>query len=46
VLPLLASLTSKLERVMAPRIPLEQLPLEYERLLGGESRFLKTMVRF
>jgi (R,R)-butanediol dehydrogenase/meso-butanediol dehydrogenase/diacetyl reductase len=46
VLPLLASLTSKLERVMAPCIPLEQLPLEYERLLSGQSGFLKTIVRF
>jgi (R,R)-butanediol dehydrogenase/meso-butanediol dehydrogenase/diacetyl reductase len=46
VLPLLTSLSSKLERVMAPCISLEQLPLEYERPLGGESGFLKTMVRF
>jgi (R,R)-butanediol dehydrogenase/meso-butanediol dehydrogenase/diacetyl reductase len=35
VLPLLASLTSKLERVTASSIPLEQLPLEYERLISG-----------
>lgn len=46
VLPLLASLTSKLERVTAPSIPLEQLPLEYERLISGQSGFLKTIVRF
>jgi (R,R)-butanediol dehydrogenase/meso-butanediol dehydrogenase/diacetyl reductase len=46
VLPLLSSLTSKLERVIAPSISLEQLPLEYERLLSGQSGFLKTIVRF
>jgi (R,R)-butanediol dehydrogenase/meso-butanediol dehydrogenase/diacetyl reductase len=46
VLPLLGPLTSKLERVIAPSISLEQLPLEYERLLSGRSGFLKTMVRF
>jgi hypothetical protein len=34
------------KRVMAPSIPLEELPREYERLLGGQSRFLKTIVRF
>jgi (R,R)-butanediol dehydrogenase/meso-butanediol dehydrogenase/diacetyl reductase len=45
VLPLLASLTSKLERVTAPSIALEQLPLEYERLISGQSEFLKTIVR-
>jgi (R,R)-butanediol dehydrogenase/meso-butanediol dehydrogenase/diacetyl reductase len=46
VLPLLSSLTSQLERVIAPSISLEQLPLEYERLLSGRSGFLKTIVRF
>lgn len=41
---LLPSLTRKLERVIAPGISLEQLPQEYERLLSGKSRFLKTIV--
>jgi (R,R)-butanediol dehydrogenase / meso-butanediol dehydrogenase / diacetyl reductase len=46
VLPLLAPLAAQLERATAPGIALEQLPLEYERLLSGQSGFLKSMVRF
>jgi (R,R)-butanediol dehydrogenase / meso-butanediol dehydrogenase / diacetyl reductase len=43
-LALLPALCAKLERVVAPAIALEQLPQEYQQLLTGKSRFLKTIV--
>ena len=45
VVELLPALSAKLERVISPGIALEQLPQEYERLLSGKSRFLKTIVK-
>jgi hypothetical protein len=42
---LLPALSAKLERVISPGIALERLPQEYERLLSGKSRFLKTIVK-
>jgi hypothetical protein len=45
VMELLPALSAKLERVILPGIALEQLPQEYERLLSGKSRLLKTIVK-
>lgn len=45
ILPLLRELMPKLAQVVSPAVSLEELPAEYERLLGGKSRFLKTLVK-
>jgi len=44
VLGMLPSLASRLERLVAPPIPLEQLPNAYRQLISDGSPYLKTLV--
>jgi (R,R)-butanediol dehydrogenase/meso-butanediol dehydrogenase/diacetyl reductase len=44
VLPLLQVLAPALEQVISPAIALEDLPAAYQRLLDGDSPYLKTLV--
>jgi (R,R)-butanediol dehydrogenase/meso-butanediol dehydrogenase/diacetyl reductase len=43
-LELLPELAETIERVIAPSEPLEQLPQVYERLIAGQSPYLKTII--
>lgn len=43
-LRLLGTLGPKLERVISTPIPLEEVPMEYHRLLSGQSSALKSIV--
>ena len=45
VVSMLPELAGKLGRIVSPPLALEELPLEYERLIAGQSPFLKSIIR-